>query len=224
VNKAVVFDFDGVVIDSLNVQKKAFYESLELVCGRKDADFNDFLKLSGSSLENILSSMELPLSMIEPYRAISQKCLDEIDVIKGIPEVLQFLYVTEYKIGLCTGKDKKRTIDILKYCNLYEYFDAVVCSDEVEFPKPHPESLARTVELLGSCTEFSILIGDSVNDIECARNANIASIAVDWGVSSYLELEKQNPDYLVKTVDGLLYCILNIFNAKLDYTKKEITM
>ena len=70
---------DGVLIDSIEVQKRAFYGSYMSVVGDSNCpDFSEFLKHTGDSLENIFIKMNLPLKMIEVFRKISMESIDKI--------------------------------------------------------------------------------------------------------------------------------------------------
>lgn len=206
--KGIVFDFDGVIINSSEIQKRALMESYRLIVGEGTPSFDEFLSYSGDSLENIFLKMKLPLEMIEPYRAISREGISAIKIYDGIKNLLRFLKKNGYKCALCTGKDRLRTIELLDKLMLNEYFETIVCSDDVKNPKPHPDSLIRAINNLGVSPDNAVMIGDARNDIICAKRAGVKSIAVTWGDVPKKVLEQETPDYLVNTVDELLTVIL----------------
>jgi pyrophosphatase PpaX len=208
--KGVVFDFDGVIINSSEIQKQALMESYRLIVGKGTPSFDEFLSHSGDSLENIFIKMKLPLEMVEPYRAISRERISAVKIYDGIKDLLVFLKKNGYKCALCTGKDRLRTLELLGKLMLSEYFETVVCSDDVKNPKPHPESLICAINNLGISAANTVMIGDARNDIICARKAGVKVIAVTWGDFPRKVLEQEFPDYLVNTVDELLAVILKL--------------
>lgn len=185
-------------------------ESYRLIVGKGTPSFDEFLSHSGDSLENIFIKMKLPLEMVEPYRAISRERISAVKIYDGIKDLLVFLKKNGYKCALCTGKDRLRTLELLGKLMLSEYFETVVCSDDVKNPKPHPESLICAINNLGISAANTVMIGDARNDIICARKAGVKVIAVTWGDFPRKVLEQEFPDYLVNTVDELLAVILKL--------------
>ncbi|WP_064199363.1 HAD family hydrolase [Brevibacillus brevis] len=210
--KSVVFDFDGVIIDSLEVQRKAFFDSFQLVSNGPLPSFEEFLGHSGDSIPNIFSKMNLPLSMVEHYRRIASSNIHLIEIVEGMEEILRFIQNEGWKCGLCTGKDRKRTIHILKEFELIDYFDTVVCSDDVTHPKPHPESLLLAIEQLHSNVDHSVFVGDGKNDLICARESQVKSIAVAWGHNSVEVLQQESPSYFAYSVDELRHALQTLFH------------
>lgn len=206
--KGIVFDFDGVIINSSEIQKQALIESYRLIVGEGTPSFDEFLSYSGDSLENIFSKMKLPIEMVDPYRGICRERIWAIKIYDGIKDLLKFLKKNGYKCALCTGKDRFRTLELLDKLMLGEYFETVVCSDDVKNPKPHPDSLILAVNNLGVSLDNAIMIGDAKNDIICAKKAGVKVIAVTWGDTPKKVLEQESPDYMVNTVDELMSVIL----------------
>ncbi|KMQ32167.1 HAD family hydrolase [Bacillus cereus] len=216
---AVVFDFDGVIIDSKEVQCKAFFQSYGKVVGEGTPDFEEFLSHAGNSLDNIFELMNLPQEMIVPYREFSSKNIHQIKMFNGMQELIKELYSMGIKIGLCTGKDRQRTLDILSYHQLLSFFDVIVCSDDVRNPKPSPDSLLACMEELNVSCEETVMIGDAANDIICAQSCNVFSIAVLWGESKLENLKLKNPDAICSTVVELRDTLLKKVNNTFIYKK-----
>ena len=198
--KNIIFDFDGVIINSHDVQVKALTESFNAVCGEGVPPYDDFFKLSGDSLKNIFTQLGLPLEMISIYQRISRENISVIKIHDGMIELLQKLNDTGCNCALCTGKDRSRTIEILRHFNMEHLFKIVVCSDDVINPKPHPESLLVIMEKLVASPENTIMVGDGINDILSAKNAGIKAIAVTWGDVSGDILFINKPTYISNTI------------------------
>lgn len=222
--KAVIFDFDGVIINSNEVQKQAFFESYKTVVGRETPSFKEFLSYSGDSLQNIFTKMRLPLEMVEVYRRISREKINCIKVHDGMRELLILLGDQGFRRGLCTGKDRERTMEILNYLGFGSYFESVVCSDDVISPKPEPESLYLIMKLLGVEANNSLMVGDARNDIICAKAAGVTSIAVTWGDVQREELEMVWPDFIVNDVQELSQCIFGENNPAYSLGRRKIAL
>jgi 3-amino-5-hydroxybenzoic acid synthesis related protein len=201
--KTIIFDFDGVIINSHDVQVKALTESFRAICGEGIPPYDDFFKLSGDSLKNIFTQLGLPLEMIPIYQKISKENIGLIKLHDGMMELLQKLNEEDYNCTLCTGKDRNRALEILRHFNMAHLFKIVVCSDDVINPKPHPESLLFIMERLEVCPKDTVMVGDGINDILSAKNAGIKSIAVTWGDISIECLLKAHPSISVSSVLAL---------------------
>ena len=141
--------------------------------------------------------------MLKIYREYSSTNIEMIKVHENIVKILRFIKYKGVLCALCTGKERKRTVEILKHFNLEQYFDIVVCSDDVHVPKPNAESILTIMNKLGIGEENCIMIGDGINDIKCAHNAGVDSIAVTWGDVAAEDLERENPDQIAYTLDEL---------------------
>lgn len=208
--KNIIFDFDGVIINSHDVQKKALEESYRKIVGKGEPPYNEFFLLSGDSLENIFVKLGLPLTMLPIYVEVSRNNVESIKIQKGMIELLQELNSNGYNCALCTGKERKRTIEILKYHKLERYFKFVVCSDDVKNAKPHPDSLQLIMKKLKASSSNSVMIGDGINDILVAKNAGIKSIAVTWGDVPEKELQKYDSEYMVTKAEDIRKIIFDM--------------
>ena len=203
----LIFDMDGCLIDSTDVQKSAFYGSYkEIVGGDICPDFSEYLKHTGDSLPNIFRKMGLPVEMASPYRRISSESVDKIIVNYDCVKLIREMRDMGAKVAICTGKDHYRTVDILRFYEIEDCFDVIVASDDVDNPKPFPDSALKSIEELGVSSDSCIMIGDGYNDILCAKNAGIRSVLTLWygdlGVS-------READYTVETVDELRELLLS---------------
>lgn len=177
----VIFDFDGCLINSLKVQKKAYYESYEKVVGDDNCpSFDEYYKHTGGSITDVFRIMGFPIEMIDVYRKICTKNIPLNDVNYEAIELIKEYRNKGWKFGLCTGKDRFRTIDILKYNNLEYLFDALICGDDVKQSKPSPEPLITTMKALGASKENTLYIGDGYNDLLAANKIDVTAVLTLW--------------------------------------------
>lgn len=220
--KAVIFDLDGVIIQSSQVQKYAFIKSYETYYGKyRKPPIEEFFEHCGNSLTNIFKIMGLTQEMIPLYQQLSRERVKDIHVFDGIHELMGQLKEQGTKCGICTGKDRERTIEILTHHKLLSYFDTIVCSDDVEHAKPAPDSLSVALRNLQIDAKDAVMVGDAVNDILCAKAASVFSIAVTWGDQTKEVLEGAKPDLLMHSIEELRNHILKNINLMDDFVIRE---
>ena len=145
----LIFDLDGCLIDSTEVQKAAFYGSYaEVVGDDKCPTYEEYIKYTGDSIVNVMIKMGLPVEMVEPYRRISSESIDKIIVNTEAIDMIQRFRDEGCKVAICTGKDHYRADEILKYYNIENYFDALVSSDDVSEPKPSAIPILACIEAM----------------------------------------------------------------------------
>lgn len=218
----LIFDFDGVIINSHNLQVKALNEAFRKIVGQGIPPYEEFFKNSGDSLTNIFKKLNLPMEMLPIYKEVSSSNIDMIKIHNGMEQLLKHFIDRGYCLALCTGKERQRTLNILKYLHIDKFFRSVVCSDDVKNPKPHPESLEKCIKTLKGTSQTSIMIGDGINDILCAKKADVSSIAVTWGDVPKKDIVKVFPDAIAENVYELKDKIEEIaIDLRSEYEKNK---
>lgn len=217
--QCVIFDFDGVIINSRTLQENALLRSYQEVVGdSRYPDVKEFFLKSGEPLAVIFNEMGLPEEMVEKYRQISKMHGDMIQINEKVIEIIAKLRHEGILCALCTGKDRERTEEILEKRNMKVLFDSVLCSDDLERGKPYPDCVNKILNDFQLEREDTIFVGDGVNDILCAHAAGIESIAVTWGDVTTSDLRMQKPSYLIDTPEELDAVLRQKFKRK--YKKK----
>ena len=139
--RAVIFDLDGVLIDSEPLMRLAFADSYKRIIGNGSPPIEAYLEHMGESFPRIMDRLNLPHSMWEPYRKFCQEHIAHINLFPGSRELLEWARAAQLKVGLLTGKDYARTAQILEHFGLQDYFDVTLASDQLNQPKPHPEGV-----------------------------------------------------------------------------------
>ena len=115
----LIFDLDGCIIDSSEVQKAAFYGSYKEVVGDDNCpSYEEYIKYTGDSISNVMRKMGLPIEMVGPYRRISSSSIDKIIVNEKCVELIKKARRNGSKIAICTGKDHYRVDEILKFFSI----------------------------------------------------------------------------------------------------------
>jgi HAD superfamily hydrolase (TIGR01509 family) len=183
--KAVIFDMDGLMLDSQRLAteawKKAVASSGHLLTdeinlrliGRNEKDSDEILRSAFGP--------QFPTTEVrdKAWEYFSQKAETEgIPVKKGLWEMLDFLEDQNIPKAVATMSSRAISVRHLKRANLSERFSIVVCGDEVKEGKPSPEIFLKDAELLGVKPENCVVLEDSYSGIRAASNAGMIPIMV----------------------------------------------
>jgi phosphoglycolate phosphatase len=114
----------------------------------------------------------------------------ELLVYHGVPALLIWLKEQGCRIALATNAHRASTLESLRHLGIEPFFDAVVCHDDVEHPKPAPDMLYRILEQLNCPRESALFVGDGPRDEEAAEAAEMDYIMVDWGFTEHPQGKK----------------------------------
>lgn len=118
----------------------------------------------------------------------------------GVPEAMEFLKSTGVKIGCVTNKASEFTLPLLKDLGISDYFETILCGDMVERKKPDPLPLIMSAEKLGVSPQSSLMIGDSMSDVNAARAANFSIICMSYGYNHGEDIRDYDPDAVIDTM------------------------
>jgi len=121
---------------------------------------------------------------------------DYAKVYPGIPELVTSLHDSNQTLGVVTGAGRIAAELTLKLSGLSSFFTTVVTGNDVNRPKPDPDGLQLAIRKMSAVPGRTIYIGDSVVDIQAAKNAGTMSAGALWGSRHPTELVKLNPDFL----------------------------
>ncbi len=120
----------------------------------------------------------------------------------GVVPALDRFRADGWKLAVCTNKTERLTLPLLAALNMTDHFDAVVGGDTFDVSKPHAEPVLGAIKRAGGTQEGSIMIGDSVTDINAARAAGIPVVAVDFGYTP-VPVSELGPDRIISHFDEL---------------------
>lgn len=179
--QGVIFDLDGVLVDSFAVMREAFTIAYAEVVGPGPAPFDEYNRHLGRYFPDIMRIMGLPLEMQEPFVRESYRLADQVRVFDGVPEVLSTLRDRGIGLTVATGKSGTRARSLLDRLGLLRLFQRVIGSDEIENPKPAPDIVLAALDTLGLGPDRAIMIGDAVTDLASATAAGVPAVAALWG-------------------------------------------
>jgi AHBA synthesis associated protein len=201
--RTVIFDLDGVLIDSFEVMRAAFeFAHLEVV-GTGEPPFTEYMACQGMYFPDIMRRIGLPLEMEQPYVEASARLVDRVKVYPGVPELLSQLRRQGINTAVATGKSVARACQVLDALNLLPLLDTVVGSDQVASPKPSPDIVLEALHRLQSPASEAVMVGDAVTDIRSGSDAGVRTIAVTWGETDPALLLAERPDLIVGSLPEL---------------------
>ncbi len=202
--KAIIFDLDGVLIDSIHVTQEAFEAAYYRVVGHGEPPFEEYKRYLGWRLTDILHKMNLPSEMNDIFIEESNKRTQTIKIFDGVIQTLERLNELGFKLGIATGKDGNRARMVLKDLGLIEYFCKVIGSDEVPEPKPQPDILYKHLSYFDITHRDALFIGDALSDIRAGKSANMNVALAMWGDGEKTALFKEVPDYILFRPEGII--------------------
>ncbi|UGQ13423.1 HAD-IA family hydrolase [Yinghuangia sp. ASG 101] len=202
--QAVVFDLDGVIVDSFGVMRQAFLAAYAEVVGDGPAPFEEYSRHLGRYFPDIMRIMGLPPELEGPFVRESYRLAHQVTVFDGVPDLLAELTGRGLRLAVATGKSGPRARTLLEQLGLLGYFDHVLGSDEVPRAKPAPDIVLRALELLGVARERAMMVGDAVTDLTSARGAGVTAVAALWGETDEAALLAEAPDAVLRRPADLL--------------------
>ncbi|MDP7422644.1 MAG: HAD-IA family hydrolase [bacterium] len=132
----------------------------------------------------------------------SEHCADKTFLYPDIEKVLE--HFRDKKLAVTTNKRSLLSEKILCRHGILDRFEAVLGPDRVENKKPHPDHLRAALKITESSAAKTVLIGDSLADVEAAQAAGIAVCAVTYGYTARDVLAQGRPDYLIDCASELI--------------------
>lgn len=183
--EAVIFDMDGLMIDS----ERVTYESYVKVMEEEGLDFEKefYKKVLGKTKQGIFEifkeryGQDLPMDNIyqRVHQYISQEYKDNgVPVKPGLVSMLEKLNEKDIPCVIATSSNRHRVEDILKMSGLGKYYRDMVCGDDIVNGKPDPEIFLKAAKKAGHKPEECLVLEDSEAGIQAAHNAGIPVICV----------------------------------------------
>lgn len=183
--KAIIFDMDGLMIDSERVTFECYQEILKGMNLTMDEEF--YKTLLGKPIKGIYQRFydvygnDFPIEDVikDVHALMAQRFETEgVPVKTGLKSLLEYLKANNYKTIVATSSNRDRVDTILAQAQITDYFDDSICGDEVTKGKPNPEVFLKSCQKLGVSVDEAIVLEDSEAGIQASYDADIKVICI----------------------------------------------
>ena len=214
--KAIIFDLDGTLVDSLPYH----HESWRIFFKKNNIEENDFneiyknykgggtLELMTSVFGDIYTKDELEKMSDDKEVIFRDIYRSKIFPINGLRKFLDSLKKNNILLSIGSNAIRKNVLMTIKELGITNYFSSIICGDEVSKGKPDPEMYIKTLSNLKVNKNECIIFEDSIEGVTAAKNANIKAIGVTSSQSSEtlksVGAFKTIEDYTKISIDNIL--------------------
>lgn len=193
---AILFDMDGVLVDSLDSWWKSLNAALKNFKNEEISRDEFIEKFWGQELFANLKNLGLNEGVGVFCNNIYSNHVDDIKIFPNTKDSLESL--KDYKKAIITNTPKDCALQILKKFEIEKYFNIIVTSDEVENGKPAPDIVYKACSSLGVTPSEVILVGDTESDVKAGRAAGCKVI----GINVKADLSIKNISQLTDIIDN----------------------
>ncbi len=213
--QAVLFDLDGTLVDSLaDIIAAVHLLERELgLPGCTDQQVSHWIgqgarvlvrRVVAGDRDSLVDEPVLEQAFAIFMRHYAQQGTLRTRLYADAEQVLKTLRQQGIRIGLVTNKPKAITLDLLDTLNIAHYFAVVLGGGDVARPKPQPDMLLAAAAQLGVRPQDCLMVGDSSNDVQAARHADMPVAAVRGGYNHGEPIEYSQPDWVLDKLADLL--------------------
>lgn len=183
--KAVIFDFDGLLVDTEIISYRIYKTILETYShsfSMEEYARNYSGKTEKENIRNLIDTYRLPLSFDECF-SLEQETEKElfekgVELKPGALKLLKYLNEKRYKIAIATSSDRERAMKILRKHCLNAFFMTGVFAEDISHCKPDPEIFLKAAEKLNEDPRCCLVLEDSEAGILAAFNAGMKIVCI----------------------------------------------
>jgi phosphoglycolate phosphatase len=189
--RAIVFDLDGTLVDTALDLGRAL-NALLAEYSRPAVSLNDIRHMVGDGAAKLVErGFNASGGLPKPLPELSKRFLeiygagvaDESRPFPGVVETLERCAAAGIGLGVCTNKPTSLSKSLLDALDLTRFFSSLAGGDG-PVRKPDPRHLLGVVEELKAAPETALMVGDSTNDVQAARNAKMKVVIVSFGYTT----------------------------------------
>ena len=207
--KAIIFDMDGVLVDSEHAMRSAAIEALAR--HGVNASHEDFFPFTGMGEDKFIGGVAEKYGYRyttalkdEAYDIYCANAKEKVEICPDVLETLQMLKSNGYKMAVASAADRIKVEANLSCIGVdFDFFDAVVWGNEVANKKPAPDAFLLAAKKMNAAPESCIVFEDALGGIQAALAANMSAIGVTTTFSSE-KLLSEGASYAVKGINELL--------------------
>lgn len=193
--KAIIFDFDGTIIDTESAWYQGFITFLKEAYNY-DITLQEFLTLVGTSNENFVHAMNAKHAKtisVETFNQEVYKIVGETaDTLQPLPGVLNILQLSKnagVPVAIASSSKRDHIVHHVRRLGLESYFDHIVCADDVAAIKPSPDLFNLALEKLGVAASEALIFEDSNHGLSAGNAATIDVVLVPNALTKHSNFE-----------------------------------
>lgn len=213
--KALVFDFDGVIVDT-EMEWYNLYKDWLKNNYNYDLKMSDYQVCVGANSASLFEFIKKELGADVPIEEFEKKSVNlyiertnKLPLMNGVKELVISAKKEGMKLAIATSAMRKKPETQLKRLGLYQCFDAFSTAELVKNIKPEPDLFVKAAEMLGCKTHECLAIEDSLNGLIAAQRANMPCLIVPNEITNHCEFK------------GYFMRITSLKDVNLDDIKKE---
>lgn len=205
----MIFDFDGTLADTRKSIIKTMQKTLNYFKIYSTPD-EKIIKLIGIPLKETFESItdlkgEDLYSAMAKYRSYYSKIsFETVTLFPKVKDTLEALKKNNIKLGVASSRGKKSLLMLLKHLEISSLFSFIGAEDDVINKKPAPDTVNLGMEKLQSSSSSTLVIGDTIYDVQMGQGAGCRTCAVTYGNNTVEELNEYKPDYMISDFSELL--------------------
>ena len=223
----ILFDLDGTLVDTAP-DLMAAHNHVMIKFGYSTRNVDEIRNLVGKGASVLIGRSIWGSAKKEFSKITDEKIKNEMvnefisfygknivkdsKLINGVLEFLKWAKSKNISMGVCTNKQENLAIDLLKKIKIYDYFDYIAGGNTFEYCKPDPRHLTSTIEIMNGDVRKSLMFGDSENDADAAKAADIPIILLEDGYTDK-KIEQIYHNHLIKdfvNVEKIVSKYLNV--------------
>ncbi len=211
--KTLIFDLDGTLVDTA-ADIAAAVDQVLAELGRAPAGESKIRTWIGKGAPQLLESalqhsgraspVELESAALRFAECYSRDFRSRSRLYPGVADTLPRLAARGLQLAVCTNKPGRFVKPLLDHLGIGDFFTVMLGGDALPEKKPHPAPLLHIARQLSTDIGDCLLVGDSSTDIEAARHAGMAVVAVSYGYNHGIDIRDCDPDTVIDSIAELV--------------------
>ena len=206
--KAILFDMDGVLIESEQLMRASAIRSLAE--HGVQAKHEDFYEFTGCGEDRFIGGVAEKYGLIydvsmkeRAYDLFGERVMEETDVPEGVKDMILTLHSRGLKLAVCTAADRRKAVYNLQAIGVTEdLFTAFVTGSEVERKKPHPDIYLEGARRVGVDPADCLVVEDALSGIRAAHAGGMDAACVPTTFTKE-QLAEVDPEYYLEHIRHL---------------------
>jgi len=201
--KTLLFDWDGTLVDSAQLGLTAFEQSFAALGVVFDHEI--YRAVYSPNWYSVYEAMGMPKEKWQLADDLWVKHYGEqtAQPVAGAQQTVADLKRAGYRLGVVSSGSQCRVVREISELGFESSFEIVVCNEQMENKKPHPEGLETAMRALGCASEMTCYVGDSPEEIEMGKRASLFTVGVRSDYPTSWKLQSYKPDIHLDSIAAL---------------------